>query len=360
MNQNSKMKTMIVSTDPMNEIDDEIFIHWCLHNVSYYNVWIMCVPGCETIDPNEKYNVSLKRLNHMLSLFPMFKKNVNEYTYSSQTSTFTLCTLKWFEETEPMFVDYYVDIAPSWHISPELFKNITIHTRIIMGDIENPESSLNLTKAIPKTVEGKKILEEFYSQERELYKSTYHIISIPTHFARQIPIPYLHMEKLPIELREPLENKSFEQFITRPHPKYVWSYDVSNANYRTILNMFNEPHYYINKINSGYTTNDLENKLDIFLEDSPPMSVKNLLEYKDRLRKIALMVTYITKFDYEDHHFNCGSFTNIEFARQNWYNWVHSHKCDGTPAYDLIAAVAIVKPDCLENVDKCKELIKTL
>ena len=59
-------------------------------------------------------------------------------------------------------IDNLIQIAPLWYIEPYYFELFTIKNYIVMGDLKNPETSINLTKAIPVEKERS---EYYYSIE---------------------------------------------------------------------------------------------------------------------------------------------------------------------------------------------------
>ena len=74
---NPPSKCAIISCDPGNEIDDELFINWAIKNMHGFLIYIMCVPGCESDNPEDSPRIVKERINHLISLFPNFKFNPN-------------------------------------------------------------------------------------------------------------------------------------------------------------------------------------------------------------------------------------------------------------------------------------------
>ena len=79
------------------------------------------------------------------------------------------------------------------------------------------------------------MLKEYALQE-EMDQITNETIDIPTHFARQVAIPY-NLMKIFLTHLKLLLKIAFDQFIGRP-PQTWWAADISNANLATITNMF--------------------------------------------------------------------------------------------------------------------------
>jgi hypothetical protein len=373
---NSQRLTYLIGTDPNNEIDDELFIDWALKNLKNADVHIMCVPGSSSTDPEQAVNIAASRILHLLELFPGLFEQCPEdssiWVYRKDTSMFQIGTHNLltninaksyntrFSLTGKMIVDYYIDIAPNWHIHSTIFASLIINKRIVMGNIREPHLSINLTKAIPKDAD--ELLKEYALQEQVLDKITNETIVIPTHFARQVAIPYNLMKNLPATLKTPLKKKAFDQFIGRPPANTVWAADISNANLATISNMFTSQDQ--DKLENKKHTQEmieLEEKIDSFLESAPTMSVEQLKQYKQRLMTISSMVMHITGCVYKDSNFNSSSMgTDYEIAKLNWNTWIDERKCDGTPAYDLIAAAVLINPDCLMSIESCKRVIRDL
>ena len=372
----SQRLTYLIGTDPSNEIDDELFIDWALKNLSNADVHIMCVPGNASTDPLQADHIAASRILHLLALFPgMFEQCPEDssiWVYRKNNSMFQIGTHNLlsninaksyntrFSVTGTMIVDYYIDIAPNWHIHPSLFASLIINKRIVMGSITSPQLSINLTKAIPS--DAHELLKEYALQEEMFDQITNETIDIPTHFARQVAIPYNLMKNLPDTLKTPLKNKAFDQFIGRPPANMVWAADISNANLATITNMFTNQD--LDKLENKKNTQeiiDLEEKVDAFLESAPTMNQEQLIQYKNRLMTISRMVMHITECVYKDSNFNSSSMGHeYEKAKQNWNTWIDERKCNGTPAYDLIAAAVLINPDCLVSIESCKQVVSTL
>lgn len=358
------MPIVIVESDPNNEIDDEIFIHWALNNMVGYNVYFMCVPGAETRDPEKASLVAIERVNHVRKLFP--NQFGHSLTYYANDSDFHLCTNNEMVELlrrrnidVSLDVEYYIKIAPSWHINPWFYGQLDITTRIVMGDLKSPDASINCTKAMHPT--NDKILREEYAAQEHMITAG-QTITIPTNFARQIAFTYDIIMSLPRELQVPIVDKWYTQFVARPPAHLPWSCDISIANLMTIKNMFPPDHAKLNDIMENDGRNEvapehrmeLMVKLDEFLAKAPDMEKTALDKYKSRLLRIALLVEEITGCCYADSEFSITSMSDAAVARENWTAFVHEYKPDATPAYDLLAAVAFKEPESLADVGMCR------
>lgn len=361
---------VIVETDPKNEIDDEIFMHWAMENLKGYCVYFMCVPGCETRDPEKASLVAIERVEHVRKLFPkQFGKSSSYLTFESD---FHLCSNNEFVELlrcrnsdVPLNVAYYIKIAPSWHINPWFYGQLNISIRIVMGELANPDSSINCTKAMHKVNDA--ILREEYADQEAMINAAY-TISIPTNFARQIAFTYNIIMSLPEELYVPIVDKWYSQFVGRPPAHLPWACDISVANLMTIKNMFPRDHVKMLDIMEHDGQNevaperrmDLSVKLNEFLAKAPDMDKTAREHYKTRLLRIAMLVEEITGCYYSDADFSSSSLNDNALARENWTTFVHEYKPDATPAYDLLAAVAMKEPGSLADVEMCRDAIRRL
>lgn len=361
---------IIVETDPKNEIDDEIFMHWAMKNLKGYSVYFMCVPGCKTREPEKAAMVAIERTEHVRTLFPtQFGKSS---AYLTDESEFHLCTnngviemLRRRNTETPLDVAYYIKIAPSWHINPWFYNQLNISTRIVMGELTNPDASINCTKAMHKTNDV--LLREEYLQQEAMINAA-HTISIPTHFARQIAFTYKIITSLPKELYVPIVDNWYAQFVGRPPAHLPWSCDISVANLMTIKNMFPQNDIKMidimeqdgrNMIDSERRT-ILSVKLNEFLSKAPAMENSVYQQYANRLFKIAMLVEEITKCYYIDSNFSSNSLNDNALARENWNAFIYKYKPDATPAYDLLAAVALKEPGSLADVDLCRDAISRI
>ena len=361
---------MIVETDPKNEIDDEIFMNWAMENLKGYVVYFMCVPGCETRDPEKASLVAIERVEHVTTLFS--EQFGSSCIYHANDSEFHLCTIMDFIEMlrrrnsdTPLDVAYYVKIAPSWHINPWFYSQLNISTRIVMGELSNPDTSINCTKAMHAVNDA--ILRDEYAEQESSIRAAY-TISIPTNFARQIAFTYDFIESLPPQLYTPLVDKWYSQFVGRPPAHLPWACDISVVNLSTISKMFPPDSTKMNDIIVLDGRNevshehriDLSVKVDMFLSKAPDMSKNVRDQYRQRLMRIAMLVEEITGCYYIDAEFTSNSLSDNVIARENWNVFLAEYKPDATPAYDLLAAVALKEPESLASVELCRDAISRI
>ena len=227
---------------------EDVLLHIVLQrDTKDQDIYFVCVPGFSTSDEISPIQQAKYRVECVRTQFPEQFGEKDVYTPEiadhPNASTFYLLTwydfLKSLESQSSVFqVDTLVQVAPLIHMVPEHLNVLEIQTRIVMGDLMNPDNSMNLTKSMEKdTVEGQRLRSLYAQQEEKLYKNSTKNISIPTLYARQIPIPYALMESLPDTLRTPLLDKAFEQFVGRVDPALPWAESISVANHATIMKM---------------------------------------------------------------------------------------------------------------------------
>ena len=363
-------KTTVYFTDPDNEIDDQLLMHIVLqHDTNGQDIYFVCVPGFSTshnISPREqaKYRVQCVR-----EQFPeQFGVN-NVYipegaalgsvlrADNPNASTFSLLT--WYDfklillgQSSVFQVDTLVQVAPLIHIEPRHLNLMKILTRIVMGDLMNPDNSMNLTKSMEKdTTEGKRLRSLYAQQEKILYKNSTKNISIPTLYARQIPIPYALMESLPETLRNPLLNKAFEQFVGRVDSSLPWAESISVANHATIMKMLTKDTMY--DILSQPSDERIITMVIDFLNSNAPRDEF----YPLRLGQIATAVEYITQVKYNGTGFNKEAFGDSqETAKENWLAYLIKHRPDMSPLYDGIAWV-VMQEGRLPSVEESKKIL---
>tara|TARA_X000001036_G_scaffold229227_1_gene214198 strand:+ start:3212 stop:4300 length:1089 start_codon:yes stop_codon:yes gene_type:complete len=356
---------MVYLTDPDNEIDDQVLMRIVLKNdILHQDVWFVCVPGFTTPDapacsPREQ---SEHRVQCVREQFPDEFGITSSYraTPHPNSSVFHLTTWHYFEQIlaktaqihDAFVVDTLIQVAPLITIYPKSFKLMTIQTRIVMGDISNPSNSMNLTKTMDKTTHtGRMLLNLYIQQEEILNKNSKKTISIPTQYARQIPIPYALMESLPGTLRIPLLNKAFEQFAGRPDPSMPWAESISVANHSTILKMLPKDKMY--DILSQPSEERIITMVINFLNSNTPRDEF----YPLRLGQIATAVEYITQVKYNGTGFNKDGFGDSqETAKENWLAYLAKHRPDMSPLYDGIAWV-VMQQGRLPSVGESKKIL---
>jgi hypothetical protein len=355
---NPATKTIVMLTDPGNEIDDEILIHLLMtQETTNTNVWIVCVPGVTSTTPmptQEQIQEQVHaRIQRVRDVFPQqFGNQQNFWTAPSvphkmttrqrSPSIFTIATLDQVEESiqsphpTPLEVDYLLHVAPLWHISPAQLERIfQVKTRIFMGDLTDPDKSMNGTKGMPK--DHAYLRTQFAEQERVFQNICEKSIDIPTHFARNVPTPVAFMECLPETMRAPLLTTAFNQFVGRPPPL------TSSAASMT------------------------QKQIDAFLkydeEKKTPLRLHDPLSYRSRLEDIARVVSHVTKSSYapvpEFTSFNKDNLVSPHYAKEQWESYINEHNCNLTPFYDGIAWI-VMKENKLPSQGRCQEMISSV
>ena len=164
-------------------------------------------------------------------------------------------------------------------------------------------------------------------------------------------------ENLPDTLKTPLKNKAFDQFIGRPPANMVWAVDISNANLATITNMFTNQD--LDKLENKNTQEIIDLEESRRFRISPYNEPRTTYSIQNRLMTISRMVMHITECVYKDSNFNSSSMGHEYESQTKLEYLVDERKCNGTPAYDLIAA-AVLLSDCLVSIESCKQVVSTL
>ena len=406
---NSGKHIVVVAMDAGNEIDDEIAAHLLMKHFSLgHMVFFAQVPGAK-IGGGEKE--AMERVNRMRKVFPKEFGNqdiwsptlpdgftgdmLHERSASFEPSSFVLCLLEDFlsmvtktisskPNTYPMFqLKWFVQIAPLWGFAGSRFVNLKIENRIVMGDLENPEKSINCTKAIPSDESGGELRAEYYNREEILKKITKNTLPITTQFARQVATPYSFISSLPDELSSELLGTAFRQFVGRPDPTLPWAEDISIANHRTIMMMLPPEKMY--EILSQPTEQRLVDLVVAFLEPE----IKRRKEigqepfgefYPLRLGQIATAVEYITDNRYDlntsatQFKFEVDSLEDSEYAWGKWKKYISENNCDLTPCYDGLTVLYMLERRLREStqslgtqhdmsmpsVERCKDMLAIL
>lgn len=393
VSRDEKRDVVVVWMDAGNEIDDEIAA-WLLmnHFERNYVVFLIQVPGADALTPPVARRFSLpqtavrqhkshSRVQRMREVFPeqfgysdIWSPSVPEGFEGTRflpPSTFILCThwdflqmvnygcASWggrpLAKADQNFeVKWWLQIAPLFGIISFELVNFKIESRIVMGDLEHPEKSINCTKAIPRDESGGELLAGYYSQEETFKKISTHTQFIPTDVARKVPTPMCFVEKLPKSMKEPILDTAFKQFVGRPDPKLPWAEDISIVNHRTIMMMLPPEKMY--EILSQPTEQRLIDMVIAFLK--PEIERREAVGdphigdfYPLRLGQIATAVEFITGVEYNlmpttEHCANqfqlndiVDSLVDSDLARKNWMTYISENNCNLTPFYDGMAVL---------------------
>ena len=369
-------KVVVLFTDPGEEIDDEILIHLLLKNEQIeHDVYIVCVPG----KSDKTYTRSISQVMHervqrVRDVFPEMFGTSNEFKSSSSpnASRFTVWMMDEFylailnyenKQNKPFHINTLLQIAPLWHMPIDLMEKLQIDLRIVQGDLDNPEQSINLTKAMPK--DNMQLRKAYLLQDTQFNKVSTKTVCVPTSFARQVPTPYALIAKLPVTMQQPLLDTAFAQFVGRPDPSLPWAESISFANHATILKMLPPDVMYnifMDKPHSLESGEDIKTQVYHFLEEYRHQlgeESTQYTQYSKRLEQIAKAVLHITKVPYDGKGFSEDTLLDKVSAKQYWLDHIHRHKCNQSPLYDGLTWV-VMKEGELPNVERCKEIIQEM
>ncbi len=395
---------VVVVMDAGNEIDDEIAAHLLMeHFKRGYLVFFAQVPGASIV---QRSKVMQGRVERMREVFPdqfgkqdIWSPSLPEGfdgAYFLPPSTFVLCVLSdllWMVNhnewelqrrgvDQKFQVKWWLQIAPLLGFASIEFVNFEIESRIVMGDLENPEKSINCTKAIPKDESGDELRAGYYSQEETFKKNSTHTKFIPTSIARQVATPMCFIEQLPWGMKVRLLTTAFNQFVGRPDPKLPWAEDISIANHATIMKMLSKDKMY--EVLSQPTEQRLVDIVIAFLK--PEIDRREAVGEKPfgefyplRLGQIATAVEHITGVKYKHMTIGCTSVTQFQcndqvdsledsvLARENWMTYISKNNCDLTPCYDGMAVLYMMYSvkrsglvpwaEGLPSIEWCKQML---
>ena len=278
-------------------------------------------------------------------------------------------------------IDVFLQIAPLCGVPPAFFKQHIITQRVLMGDFEHPEKSINGKKTWMGSDDESIWTEEFEAQEAAMKAGGTKTIWIGTDVARKIKFSPRILDQLPVDFKSKIMDKAFEQFVGRIPPHLPYCMGVSKgANLPTCLGYFKGR---IANTMSGQTAEEI---LDAFKEKgerfwvSPvgcltdqPFTARDHRMLKKRIAEqtadfvsrmnlkseeereeatacfsdIAWIVAAITQESYfwtdaevmrEENVFSMKNLENASWGKARWKEWVELHQCDLTPCYDLSAA----------------------
>jgi hypothetical protein len=385
----------IMWTDVGEEIDDEVAIEVASRTSENANWLIMLVPGATTFDPTLAEAEVSKRLMRFGELFPHF-----EITPASSVSGWIM---KWTSPLNSTFyvggpnmlnsdnmlvelgvfglkttcleqglpfklaVDNALRIAPMWHMPVNLFNDLIIRNYIVMGDVSNPDNSINLTKALP--IDSPRdshfvalLREQYFDQQAVLQRNSQHVHVIKTDLARQVAMPFSLMAKLPKRLSDPLLTTAFEQCTGRVPAVRGHAKNISVANHFTIINYCTEEQREDITTNNGanFVPGDIRanivEQVELFLQGSWGKDYLDMA-YRRRLQDIAQAVYLITGVAYQKGMpFRPECLVNRQLAEHNWRKYVESNNSDLTPCYDLLAVVTMQKGH-VPSVDECRDIV---
>lgn len=348
----------VVFTDVGEEIDDEVMFHVTTQTSKSSTWFFVCVPGASSANPEDAAMLVMGRLKRFKDLFPFLKvaPGGNHYYWESSLGSTFYVGPPSMMNTDGLVVDNLIRIAPLWHIDPNYFEQFgLIKNYIAMGDLANPDQSLNLTKAIP--AESRILRSQYDDQHRVIWKRTNQVLSIPTSLARNVALPFALVNALPDCLREPLLNTAFTQCVGRVPAHLCYANNVSVVNHKTILNYLVEPGQI------DLIPNDARIKIGLQVEQFlVQASEKDQFDmaYRTRLEEIASAIYILTGgIPYRDGGtFDKSSLLDPDCAMSRWMEHVEIHSCDLTPCYDLLALVVMEK-GYVPDLEECRAVVNS-
>lgn len=375
-NNNNCREINVLLSDFGEEIDDEVALFCAMFSVSSSNsTWyVVCVPGASSTDPEKANQEVRKRMIRVSELFPCFEnvthQSRNDWTMqwtNENNATFIVGPPSMIVEKDTSCIDNLIRIAPLWHIEPEYFQKFdSIKKYIVMGDLSNPNQSINLTKAIPENNESLKL--QYQAQENVITDRAESILSIPTSLARKVPIPYKLLNKLPECLKDPLLDTAFDQCVGRVPAHLGFANNISVVNHSTILNYcsYEETRDIIE--NNGETvvppevSRNIKIQVSKFLEAASSKD-KEDFEYIKRLEDIAMAIWLITGVEYNDlpqfKSFDKYNLKDKETAKKNWLELISIRNSNLTPCYDLLSII-VKNKGYVPSAEECCEIISLI
>lgn len=377
--ENQNHEVNVVCSDFGEEIDDEVALYCAMMTSSNSTWYVVCVPGASSPNPEDAYQEIRKRMLRVQELFPCFE-NVTRPSRTdwkmqwsnNQNATFIVGSPSIV--TEPNFnihnhhIDNLIRIAPLWHISPEYFNNFPpIKNYIVMGDVHNPNQSINLTKAIPE--DNEELICQYHAQEAIIATKVNTTLSIPTSLARKVAMPYELLMKLPECLKTPLLQTAFDQCVGRVPAHFGYANNISVVNHNTILN------YCSQEVRGDIIENNGKRVIPSKVSQQIKCQVQKFLMkasakdqdddgYIKRLEDIAMAIYVITggvQYYTNDNFttFNKDNLEDVETAQEKWEMTIASNNCKLTPCYDLLAMIVKTK-GLVPSAEECCDLVDTM
>ena len=363
----------VVFSDFGEEIDDEIALFTTMKTSSNSLWYIVCVPGASSDDPENADEEIRKRMLRVKNLFPFFedvvrpsRKDWRMMWKNDKNATFIVGPPSIMNET-CYAIHSLLRIAPLWHIEPEYFKKfVSIDQYIVMGDLQHPEQSINLTKAIPQN--NAALIEQYNEQEEIIQGVSRSTLSIPTNLARNVPMPYELLEKMPDNLKTPLLNTAFEQMVGRVPAHLRYANNISVVNQNTILNYCDESVKNDIIENNGVNSIPFEirkvirEQVNIFLLAASNEDREDV-EYFKRLEVIAMAIWSITGVKYCNiEYFKTFNKENLEHetsAKEKWLQSIKKNNSNLTPCYDLLAVI-VKNKGYVPDAEECRAIVSCI
>ena len=366
----------VVLSDFGEEIDDEVALYCAMMTSSNSTWYIVCVPGASSPNPEDADQEIRKRMLRVQELFPCFenvtrslRKDWKMQWSNDKNATFIVGPPSIITDNDTIeTIDNLIRIAPLWHISPDYFNNFPpISNYIVMGDVHNPNQSINLTKAIPE--DNEQLIAQYHAQEAVIATKANTTLSIPTSLARKVAMPYELLMKLPPCLKTPLLQTAFDQCVGRVPAHFGFANNISVVNHNTILNYCSQEVKTDIIENNGKrvipseVSQQIKSQVQKFLMKA---SVKDQGDagYIKRLEDIAMAIYVITdgvQYYTDDTFttFNKDNLEDAETAQEKWEMTIASNNSKLTPCYDLLAIIVKTKGE-VPSAEECCDLVDAM
>jgi len=332
------VRTLAVITDPDEDLDDEIALYHLFERMKsdrfeYDKVMIIFANGA-----NGTKVSSSQRKEVFNKFFPQFD---GEDCFVVNWTIVNLVTSSELDMIEGMTIDTLLQIAPLCGMGSDFFTNNTFKRRVVMGDLDNPKGSLNLSKSWnDKSPNSDELDREFKDQEEAMKDVFSHYIT--TKLSRGVPFTYNMISKLPKEFGDYIIKKAFQLLVGRvpSHLPYCRNVTVG-ANWPTAKSYMrdwdtDDFDRYFNKL-TRFEKETIHDQVSEFMSDSSDD------EFRQALEDIYIVVRKITGQLYDSADFSVDSLSNVEIAETLFHEFVRDNKSSLTPAYDLLAMHLVLR-----------------
>jgi hypothetical protein len=331
------IRTLAVITDPDEDLDDEIALYHLFERMKsdrfeYDKVMIIFANGA-----NGTKVSSSKRKKVFNKFFPQFD---GEDCFVVNWAIVNLVTSSELDMIEGMTIDTLLQIAPLCGMGIDFFTNNTFKRRVVMGDLDNPKGSLNLSKSWnDKSPNSDELDREFKAQEEAMKDVFSHYITTFT---------YNMISKLPKEFGDYIIKKAFQLLVGRvpSHLPYCRNVTVG-ANWPTAKSYLkdwdtDDFDRYFNKL-TQFEKETIRDQVSEFMSKSSSRFDRNDDEFRQALEDIYIVVRKITGQLYDSADFSVNSLSNVEIAEKLFHEFVRNNKSSLTPAYDLLAMHLVLR-----------------
>ena len=338
------IRTLAIITDPDEDLDDEIALYHLFERMKsdrfeYGKVMIIFANGA-----NGTKVSSSQRKEVFHKFFPQFD---GEDCFVVNWVIVNLVISSEVDMIEGMTIDTLLQIAPLCGMGSDFFTNNTFKRRVVMGDLDNPKGSLNLSKSWnDKSPNSDELDREFKAQEEAMKDVFSHYIT--TKLSRGVPFTYNMISKLPKDFGDYIIKKAFQLLVGRvpSHLPYCRNVTVG-ANWLTAKSYMrnwdtDDFDRYFNKL-TRFEKETIRDQVSEFMSQSSSRFDRNDDEFRKALEDIYIVVRKITGQLYDSADFSVDSLSNVEIAETLFHEFVRDNKSSLTPAYDLLAMHLVLR-----------------